>query len=1090
MVQDEIFKRIAWLARNDKDGDAVRMLHMHETLVLICHEGIRTTNQSFGSLFAQVDYLCRKLQISVPDTIEIQTARRHSNSHKAIERDDMLYDCRALAVLASAIFGCDIPSYVVPLIPHKGRSKDAARHIDFRHLRVTAHQFAEDSLLYVALDSGDEKLVSIAADHQYLQKIIRHDMVLSLVDVHEAENGVLVPRFIIVEPDYLLDISAIAHIFTDYGHHPLAHLVDRLKPSSNSHAILLGNYAGKMLDDALHGNGSWRETLKHHFADEALNYATCPDLNIEGYKQDCQKQAQNISDIVEELRQQTESDFLVEPTFLCPALGLQGRVDLMTTDMHLLVEQKSGKNFNLANKKKTQHGVYQREDHYVQLLLYFAVLHENFNVPVNKLDIRLMYSKYPLPDGLLVVNYYHTLLLEALKVRNRIAASDLFFAREGFTPRFLKAITPDVLNEKGIHTLFYEKYLLPPLEDAIAPLHSMSPLEAAYFCRMATFLFREQAVSHIGVYEGASNSIADLWNMPMEEKLLTGNAITELKIEHATTTDVTLTFTTDVSLLSFRNGDSVYLYAYDTAETPDITRAILYKCNITSIKAAKISLHLNNPQHLDDKATYCIEHSSMGSANSGLRALHMLMSAPKERRDLLLGQRMPRFDESITLSRNYHPTYDDILLRAKQAQDYYLLVGPPGTGKTSMAMQFLVKEEIGAWGAGAVLLCSYTNRAIDEICEMLDSSGIDFLRIGNQYSCDERFRNRLASVAFTEMGNLNNIRQRIAQVPVVVATTSTLMAHQQILDLKRFTLTIVDEASQILEPNIIGLLSRLGKFILIGDHKQLPAVVQQTERDSHVSDTLLNAIGLTNCRNSLFERLMSYAPYGTLRFCGRMHPEVAAWPNKFFYREEHLLPVPLPHQTEESLDYNMPSQDGLDDMLKRHRMLFIDVRNDNVTPDAKSNGAEARKVADIVARLMRQLGDGFDVHKSIGIIVPYRNQISLIRQEIERIVAERGMQQRLSAAEDGITIDTVERYQGSQRDIIIYSFTISRPSQLEFLTSNTFTVSGKDGDYLVDRKLNVALTRAKKQMIMVGNSQLLSQNALFRELINSCKCEK
>ena len=131
----------------------------------------------------------------------------------------------------------------------------------------------------------------------------------------------------------------------------------------------------------------------------------------------------------------------------------------------------------------------------------------------------------------------------------------------------------------------------------------------------------------------------------------------------------------------------------------------------------------------------------------------------------------------------------------------------------------------------------------------------------------------------------------------------------------------------------------------------------------------------------------------------------------------------------------------------------------------------ARIVADLVRRLYRQMDTTFDAQKSIGIIVPYRNQIAMIRKELEQL--------RLPAI-DKISIDTVERYQGSQRDVIIYSFTIQNRFQLEFLTANTFVEDGKP----IDRKLNVAITRARKQLILTGNEATLRQNFLFSELID------
>jgi DNA replication ATP-dependent helicase Dna2 len=106
----------------------------------------------------------------------------------------------------------------------------------------------------------------------------------------------------------------------------------------------------------------------------------------------------------------------------------------------------------------------------------------------------------------------------------------------------------------------------------------------------------------------------------------------------------------------------------------------------------------------------------------------------------------------------------------------------------------------------------------------------------------------------------------------------------------------------------------------------------------------------------------------------------------------------------------------------------------------------------------------------VGVIVPYRNQIAMIREELSHKNIPR---------KNLISIDTVERYQGSQRDVIIYSFTISSIGQLNFLTANTF----REGDFMIDRKLNVAITRARKQLILVGNPHILGADLTFYKLM-------
>ena len=113
---------------------------------------------------------------------------------------------------------------------------------------------------------------------------------------------------------------------------------------------------------------------------------------------------------------------------------------------------------------------------------------------------------------------------------------------------------------------------------------------------------------------------------------------------------------------------------------------------------------------------------------------------------------------------------------------------------------------------------------------------------------------------------------------------------------------------------------------------------------------------------------------------------------------------------------------------------------------------------------------------SVGVIVPYRNQISTVRTAIDRY--------GISCLHN-ITIDTVERYQGSQRDLIIYSFTAKKKYQLQFLTNNEY-VDPRTGS-IIDRKLNVAMTRARCHLVLIGNAPLLNAGNTFSRLIAYAK---
>lgn len=359
----ELFSRIADILSAPSEAQA---LIMHETLVIACHEGLKNTRHGFGNLSSQVESLCRQHNIAPQDIVAIQKMRRHSNSNAPILPEDVAYDCRALAIFVSAVVQEAIPSFLVGKIPARGRTTENILITNYRYIRCIVREW-DDSTIQVAVTNQDssEELLLVDymntpdyIDFSYLRPMLREGMQLNLLDCTVTRKKV-VPRLIVVEPDYLIDISTIANCFETYGHHPLLFTVNRLTPRLSNKHIVLGNFAGSALDDIINHPAGYdiKETFRSNFKEKALDYATCPDFDAASFKQDAERQVENIKGIVDEIFQTFDREkAILEPSFVCERLGIQGRVDLMTTDLKLLVEQKSGKNTFIERKYKIHMG--------------------------------------------------------------------------------------------------------------------------------------------------------------------------------------------------------------------------------------------------------------------------------------------------------------------------------------------------------------------------------------------------------------------------------------------------------------------------------------------------------------------------------------------------------------------------------------------------------------------------------------------------------------------------------------------------------------------------------------------------------------
>ncbi|MDR1372978.1 MAG: AAA family ATPase [Dysgonamonadaceae bacterium] len=953
--------------------------------------------------------------------------------------------------------------------------------VSIKTLRISFCEFIDNKLVG---NTANKQSITLNCSEQQLQELncllplIQRGNVFNLLNVEALTDDTVKAELIVFEPDYLIDISSLAECFKPYGNHYLNYTLARLQDRKTSPAILLGNTANYFLDELLNEEENFTVSLKKMFSTSAFEFTACDALKEQhtGHKffLNCNRHFNNIRYAVQQFFPKTNIErekAVLEPSFICNALGLQGRLDLMLSDFSAFVELKSGK--ALEDFRTGGQFIHSAENHYTQMILYLATL--EFNLSLNPDDIRsyLLYSKYPVLSR---ERHTRKQLALALRLRNQIVAFDFFLQDANdvsITEEILTQISSINLNIKELEGKFFDNYLAPSIDKFAFAFDCLKEAEKTYFLRIYTFIQKELWLSKCGQreYEGAKQASC-LWNATFDEKLAAAELLYNLKIteNRAATDEHTIRLSIpeypDLYLPNFRQGDAVVLYERNT-ESDTVNNRQVFRGAIESLEADSLVFRLRykqkNIQVWNPDSLYAVEHDYMDSTFTGMfRALSTFLHANPDRKSLLT---LPPVN-----------TQDGI---CNMPLPVRLLIGPPGTGKTSIALKSMVEDELQKDNTN-VLLISYTNRAVDEICCALSDIGdgsLEYIRIGSELNCASAFRPHLLENCLKQCCNRQEVAKAINKCRVFVGTAASVWGKPELFHLKHFDLAIVDEATQLLEPHLIGIFcirdaeghNAIERFTLIGDYKQLPAVVLQSREESAVNEIILNAAGLTNLADSLFERLYRQytkhgltAYYSMLTRQGRMHPDISAFPSEYFY-EGLLESAGLPHQTEE---------------WTQSRLQFFDVSPSLSDFSNKVNSNEAAKVCEICKALYQncQENDTAFNPKSTGIITPYRSQIALIR----RMLQETGI-----AGLAQINVDTVERFQGSQRDTIIYSICVKTENQLNALP-NWVEENGKR----IDRKLNVALTRARKQLFLTGNRRLLCNNEVYRKLMLACYKKK
>ncbi|XP_076339940.1 DNA replication helicase/nuclease 2 isoform X2 [Tachypleus tridentatus] len=394
------------------------------------------------------------------------------------------------------------------------------------------------------------------------------------------------------------------------------------------------------------------------------------------------------------------------------------------------------------------------------------------------------------------------------------------------------------------------------------------------------------------------------------------------------------------------------------------------------------------------------------------------------------------------------------ILKTLMCKDYVMWRGMPGTGKT-LAIVSLVRILV-KFGY-SVLLTSYTHSAVDNILLKLLNHNVNFIRLGHLGRIHPQVQPFCSEKLTEEINSVEELRNLYLSKPVVA--TTCLGINHVLFKRRKFDFCIIDEASQILQVASLGPLFYCHRFVLVGDPQQLPPVVQSKQaRDLGMSE-------------SLFSHLSTPANTIDLNIQYRMNSEVMRLSNLFMYNgalecgsEETANATLTLNNT--SLVQCFPSLDSWPMIALATELKYsVVMLNTDLIPAKEAcnlQGLVSNPVeVELVTQLALVLLKGGLEQKNIGVITPYRRQVHLLREALgAHNVCE-------------LEINTVDQYQGRDKEAVIFSC----------VRSNQDISSG---EILHDaRRLNVAITRAKCKLIIIGSKMTLLFYEPFKQLLSA-----
>jgi len=438
----------------------------------------------------------------------------------------------------------------------------------------------------------------------------------------------------------------------------------------------------------------------------------------------------------------------------------------------------------------------------------------------------------------------------------------------------------------------------------------------------------------------------------------------------------------------------------------------------------------------------------------------------REIRGLVVDLNAPRFKTSSTAyvlkDRNtINVDQRRAINKVMSAQDYALILGMPGTGKTTTIAHII--RALVAQGK-SVLLTSYTHTAVDNILLKLKDDGIPILRLGATAKIHPEVQ-EFAQLAATPRHSFDEIKSAWHDTPIV--GTTCLGINHPIFNERVFDYCIVDEASQITLPVCIGPIRLARTFILVGDHYQLPPLVQNEEARTggldislfkHLSDSHPDSVVYLEHQYRMCEDVMALS--NNLIYNGRLKcgsTEVASRsitiPDIEALRLHHFSPSTMSRSQKSICLGPVPGRCWIRSLIESTTKVAF-INTDPLLPLSREEAKGNRIVNPTEATICQQLVDALLTAgvpaSDIGVMTHYRSQLSLLKHRLR--------------SHPAVEMHTADRFQGRDKEVIILSLVRSNESQ-------------SIGELLKDwRRINVAFTRAKTKLLVIGSRDTLKGN--------------